>query len=77
MVKMEEGGIEWLAVVELEGVGNVLDVTNRAFRQRRDPDCSVVFYSEQGREKVKAMIGRVWRSFVARELWEKKEQLVV
>jgi len=74
---MEEDGTEWLPVVELDGVEYVVDIANRAFRQRCDRDISVGFYSEQGREMVRAMAGMEWGMWTPREVWKAQRELVV
>jgi len=68
---MEKDGVEWLPVVELDGIEFVVDFANRAFRQHCDPNSSVCFHSEHGRDMVQAMVGTAWRTFTPREVWEK------
>lgn len=77
---MESGGsceIDWLPVVKFNGVEYMVDIENRTFRQRLDPNSRVSFYSDRGREMVKAMTGRQWWAFTPRELWEKEDEQVV
>ena len=68
---MGEDGVEWVPVVELDGIEFVVDFANRAFRQRSDPHRWVCFHSERGQEMIKAMVGAAWRAFTPREVWEK------
>ena len=69
--------IDWLPVVSFNGVEYMVDIENRAFRQCLDSNSRVSFYSDRGREMVKAMTGRQWRAFTPRELWEKEDEQVV
>ena len=58
---MQGDGVEWLPVVEFDGAEFVVDIANRVFRERWDPDRTIDFHSRHGREMVRAMVGREWR----------------
>jgi len=69
--KMDE--TEWLPVVEFDGVEYVVDVAGgRRFRSCIDPDDSIGFYSEKGRQMVEAMVGTEWRAWMPREVVERE-----
>jgi len=69
--------IDWLPVVKLDGFEYLVDIENRSFRQCLDPSSQVSFYSDTGREMIKALRGKEWRVFVPRGYWEKNEEQVV
>jgi hypothetical protein len=73
----QETRADWLPVVEFNGVEYVVDVENRRFGQFDDPDSGVEFHSDRGREMARAMIGRQWRAFTPRDLWENRDEQVV
>jgi len=77
MKTKQEATADWLPVVEFAGVQYVVDVENRRFGEFDDPDCGVEFHSDQGREMARAMIGREWRAFTPRALWENQDEQVV
>lgn len=77
MENSKEKTTEWLPVVDFDGDKYVIDFEARAFRSFNDPNGSVSFYSDAGRQMAKAMMGTEWRTFTARELWEKKDEQVV
>lgn len=59
---MEE--TEWLPVVKFDdGAEFIIDIEARLFRSSSDPEENVGFYSEKGREMVKAMVGNEWRGW--------------
>jgi len=72
---MGKDGVEWLPVVELDGIEFVVDFAKRAFCPHGDPNNSVSFHSEQGRVMVQAMVGAAWRVSTPREVWEKAGQM--
>ena len=71
---MEE--TEWLPVVEFAGVEYVVDVQNRCFGQLLEPTESVAFYSDEGREMVRAMAGMDWRAWAPRGRLDDREGVV-
>lgn len=77
MEKSKEKTTEWLPVVDFDGHKYVVDFGVRAFRRFRGPKSAVSFYSEAGRQMTKAMVGIEWRTFTAKDLWEKNDEQVV
>lgn len=63
---------QWLPVVEFDGIEFVVDVEGRRFRSSIDPDESVGFYSERGRNMIRAMIGTQWHAWTPREVVERE-----
>jgi len=49
---MEEGGTEWVPVVEFDGVEYVVDIKNKGFAQLQDPTEIVAFHSDEGRDSL-------------------------
>jgi len=52
--------------VEFDGVEYVVDVQNRRLGQLLDPSEIVAFYSDEGREMVRAMAGKDWQAWTPR-----------
>jgi len=65
--KMEEAKDELakrlLPIVRLHGIEYLVDVANRQFKEFRDPENAVWFYSEKGRQMVKQCAHAEWQSF--------------
>ena len=68
---------DWLPVVEFNGVLYVVNIAMRQFKEFNDPDCSVEFHSDKGREITRSLLGTKWRAFTHRDLWEKNDEQVV
>jgi len=67
---MEQETMDWLPVVEVDGIDYVVDVGSRQFRPLHEPAEGIGFRSEKGREMRRAIMGRQWLAFVPRELLE-------
>ena len=65
--KMEEAndkpGKRLLPVVRLDGTEYLVDVANRQFKEFRDPEKRIWFYSEKGRQMVRQCGQTGWQSF--------------
>jgi len=67
-MKMEQETMDWLPVVEVDGIDYAVDVGSRRFRPLHDPTEGIGFRSEKGQEMRRAIRGRQWLAFVPREL---------
>ncbi len=77
MEKSKKKATEWLPVVDFSGAQYVVDIEHRQFRRFDNPTSGISFYSDAGRQMTEAMAGTEWRVFMARELWERKDEQVV
>jgi len=52
-----------LPIVEICGKEYLVDIENRLFNEFRNPESSIWFYSEKGKQLVKKCSGKEWHSF--------------